>query len=134
MHCDISVEAIHGALPRLRHHNVVSDGGIILIAILHASNVIDVPRDGAGVQIIVPAPTQKQISPIILNLQFLMYLLVEINIVQMTLGATLIDPIGVVRKPCPGVARKAGKAAKLKHRQHDCLFTVMMCFFWLKWF
>jgi hypothetical protein len=54
-----------------------------------------------------------------------MYLLVEINIVEMTLRAALIDPIGIVRKPCPGVAGKAGKATKLKHRQHLCLFNVI---------
>ncbi len=41
----------------------------------------------------------------------------------MTLRAALIDPISIVRKPCPGVAGKAGKAAKLEHRQHVCLFT-----------
>jgi hypothetical protein len=47
-----------------------------------------------------------------------MFLLVEINIVEMTLGATLVDPIGIVWKPRPGVAGKAGEATKLKDRQH----------------
>jgi hypothetical protein len=50
------VEAVHSALPRLRHHNEVGDGRIILVAILQAGSGVDVPRNGAGVQFIEPAP------------------------------------------------------------------------------
>ena len=57
-----SVEAIHGALPRLRHHNVVGDGRIVLVTVLHAGSGIDVPRDGAGVELIESAPNQLHVD------------------------------------------------------------------------
>lgn len=57
------VDAVDGALPRLRIDDVVIDRRVIRFKILHASSSINVPSDRASVKIIISTNDQGQSEP-----------------------------------------------------------------------